>query len=254
MSESITLADYPGLHEDAGMDNIDAETAEQPTEAPEADQQEAASETPSEAPEAAADDPGEDHEDDTKRAARLAQELRAARRRARVLEAEAQALRGERQLSHDESVEVEVNRRMATAQQQDAVQERSRAILQEGRSAYGNSFDDALRDLASGMTQDHYLAMTDAVLEVPDAHKLVMHLANNPDIADRIAGMTPTRMGVALANEAAKLAKPKPKPVSKATPPITPVKTAPVGGGADTSDEDAWFAKEQERFIKRMGY
>lgn len=64
--------------------------------------------------------------------------------------------------------------------------------------------------------------LVEAALETGDAHKVLYELASDPDEAERIGGLSPARMGAALA----KLAnKPAPPPVafSKAPKPIKPV-------------------------------
>jgi hypothetical protein len=67
----------------------------------------------------------------------------------------------------------------------------------------------------------------EAVTQLPDAHKVLHHLGSNMDEAARILSLAP----VPMALELAKLSQsaPKPKPVSKAPPPIKPIDGQPTG-------------------------
>jgi len=68
----------------------------------------------------------------------------------------------------------------------------------------------------------------DTLVDLPDPAKLLQHLDDNPDVADQLAMLPPHKLGAALMREAAKVAAPKPKPVSRAPTPVRPIQTQPT--------------------------
>jgi hypothetical protein len=97
-------------------------------------------------------------------------------------------------------------------------------IYSSGKSEFAD-FDDTLGNfkLLGGLSQP----LLEAVTQLPDAHKVLHHLGSNMDEAARILSLAP----VPMALELAKLSQsaPKPKPVSKAPPPIKPIDGQPTG-------------------------
>jgi hypothetical protein len=81
------------------------------------------------------------------------------------------------------------------------------------------------------------------VADIPDGHKIVAQLADNPDEAVRILNLPAHRMAYELAKFT-----PKPKPVSAAPEPIKPI-SGPAGGApnalSDDAKVDAWMKARQ---------
>lgn len=265
MSETVTAAPaeesiYPSLSEATEND-----VREAPAEAPEAARAEVQPDTggegdkpPVAATEAVEQPEESEPEDDlTARNARLARTLREEKRRARQLELEAQALRGQRTEQPNEAMEREIAQRAAAMAQQQAINQKANEIYGQGVKTYGRvEFDESVKAVNETFGQQMPVII-DTLTEIDNAEKLIQHLADNPDVADQIALLPPHKLGAALAREAAKLSAPRPKPVSKAPPPVRPI-TQTSSGTQETDVEKMSMdelAKLWDRrdFEKRMG-
>lgn len=186
---------------------------------------EAAAEEPAEQVEAA--EPAESEsapvDEGQERIAKLARDAREAKRRMRQLEAENQALRGERTETLDEKTERLVEQRAAEKATQRASAEKTQVVIDQGYKEYGRAAFDEAAATVSEDTGPAFNHIRDALLDIPDAHKIVKYLADNPDISSDLARMAPARLGVALARVAEEI-RPKPKAISKAPPPPSAIK------------------------------
>jgi hypothetical protein len=63
----------------------------------------------------------------------------------------------------------------------------------------------------------------EAVTAMDGGHKVIHHLGQNPEAAERLLTLPPLRMAMELTRLEASLSKASPPPVSKAPPPISPV-------------------------------
>lgn len=100
-------------------------------------------------------------------------------------------------------------------------------------------------------------AMTDAIMDMEDGHKVLYHLGSNPEEAQRISKLRPvsqvrelTKLEASLSGPAKKVA---PKKATSATEPIKPVK---AGGAPNKKDPDTMSMKEymeQHRARQRRG-
>jgi hypothetical protein len=78
---------------------------------------------------------------------------------------------------------------------------------------------------------------------IPDGHKLLSALAEDPDEGQKIARLPPTKMAAALVRYQANMKQPE-KPISSAPAPIKPIGgTAKPSAPTDTDDIKAWMAK-----------
>lgn len=115
------------------------------------------------------------------------------------------------------------------------------AAYQAGKKEFPD-FDKALSNfgLLGGLSRE----FLDAVTDLPDGHKVMYALGNNPDEASRILALPPLKMAVEIARLAEKASKSPATPVSKAPAPITP-----IGSGAraeadpSTLSDDEWYAR-----------
>lgn len=84
----------------------------------------------------------------------------------------------------------------------------------------------------------------EAVTSMDAGHKVLHHLGQNPEEAERLLSLPPLRMALELARLETTVGQAKPAPVSKAPAPISPVggKSAPVEPEefASTADYVAW--------------
>jgi hypothetical protein len=78
---------------------------------------------------------------------------------------------------------------------------------------------------------------------IPDGHKLLSALADDPDEAQKIARLPPAKMAAALVRYQTTIKQPE-KPISSAPAPIKPIGgTAKPSTPNDTDDIKAWMAK-----------
>jgi len=90
----------------------------------------------------------------------------------------------------------------------------------------------------------------EAVTSMDAGHKVLHHLGQNPEAAERLLSLPPLRMAIELARLEATVGKSTPPPVSSAPAPITPVggKSAPVEPEefASTADYIAWKKRNRK--------
>jgi hypothetical protein len=84
-------------------------------------------------------------------------------------------------------------------------------------------------------------SMAEAILESDSGTKLVVHLTENPQEAQRIASLSPARQAAEIGKLEAKLATAA-APKSNAPKPLQPVKPAAPSGEPDPADTDRWIA------------
>ena len=110
-------------------------------------------------------------------------------------------------------------------------------IYTSGKSEF-EDFDDTLGNfkMLGGLTQP----LLEAVTQLPDAHKVLHHLGQNMDEAARILSLAPVPMALELAKLSQAPA--KPRPVSKAPPPIKPIDGQPTGAKSpDDMTMEEWI-------------
>ena len=120
-------------------------------------------------------------------------------------------------------------------------------VRDAGVAEFGDEFGTALTSLWStlgGFKPD----LVEAAMETGNAHQILYKLGQDPDEAERIAGLSPARMGAALGKMAAATAPQRPQ--SQAPAPIRPLTKG--GGNAeprpdgDMDSFSAWYAKQRE--------
>jgi len=92
-----------------------------------------------------------------------------------------------------------------------------------------------------------------AVMDADNPHELIMHLADNPEVAAELAKTQPRlqiRRIAQIERDIAEAAKPKP---STAPKPAQIVKSAGASGEPDPKDTKAWIAYENEKLAARKG-
>lgn len=131
------------------------------------------------------------------------------------------------------------------------VKARTDGVMKAGHKEYGQAeFNEKCNEVAAmgaGDSREFMQIITDPDI-IPDGHKLIVALADDPDEAERILALRnePMKMAAALTRFASQAKAPE-TPVSKAPRPITPIGgTARVTAPADTDDIKAWMAKRNE--------
>jgi hypothetical protein len=120
--------------------------------------------------------------------------------------------------------DAEINRRAAIIAANNKFNEACDNTYQEGKKTFSD-FDNALENLravgALGTNVNPIFLQT--VTELPNAHKLLHHLGNNPQEAARINSLAPLKMAIELARIEGSLGATKIRPVSNAPAPIMQV-------------------------------
>jgi hypothetical protein len=154
--------------------------------------------------------------------------------------------------------DAEIQRRAEQLAATSRFNEQCNKIAEKGKESFAG-FDTALANLnavgALGANSNPTFLQT--VAELPEAHKLLYHLGNNPDEAARINSLPPLKMAIELAKIETKIALPQTKQTSKAPPPITPV-TGTGGANNDLASPELSMeefsrirAKQREERYKR---
>lgn len=109
------------------------------------------------------------------------------------------------------------------------VSEKANVIAKDGNKRFAD-FGEALntlREEAGDLFDKRGLPtpIGEAILEAEDPAALIRFLGTNDDLASELQGLTPTALGRKIARfEAQMNSEPKPKPASRASDPITPIR------------------------------
>ena len=142
---------------------------------------------------------------------------------------ELRASRQTQQESGEDKPEKDVRalaREIATVER---IAEKANVIAKDGNKRFAD-FSEALttlREEAGDLFDKRGLPtpIGEAILEAEDPAALIRFLGTNDDLAAELQGLTPTALGRKIARfEAQMKAEPKPKPASKASDPITPIR------------------------------
>ncbi len=124
-------------------------------------------------------------------------------------------------------VDAEQRARSAGEQRQAVRASKARDLFARGEDAYED-----FADLAGSEGLKITDAMTDAMIESDDGHKVLYHLGQNPEEAERIAGLNPVAQVRELAKLEVSITKPAAKKrTTRASEPIKPVKAGGAPGG-----------------------
>lgn len=120
-------------------------------------------------------------------------------------------------------------------------------VFDAGKTEFPD-WDASLRtfQMLGGASQD----FLEAVTSMDAGHKVLHHLGQNPEEAERLLSLPPLRMALELARLESTVGQAKPAPVSQAPAPISPVggKSAPVEPQEFASTEDyiAWRRRNRK--------
>lgn len=154
------------------------------------------------------------------------------------------------------ATEEEINKRAkaeaARIAQQTDFDRRCNEAADKG-SAEFTDFTDAVTNLGAAGAFDSPLI--GSVLELDEPHKMLYKLGKDPELAERLMNMTPAKQAIELARMEAAARTPKPKQISKAPPPITPVTTGNTKAKIDLNDEEVpmadWLAERNRQLESR---
>jgi hypothetical protein len=145
-----------------------------------------------------------------------------------------------------ETREAEQKRQASDKQRQDAIVEHATQTIGHGRTNF-EDFDEAIAPIVPLLnTYD----MAESLMDMEKPEAVVYYLGKNPEEADAIARMTPTKRAVALGKIEVKLGQVPGKKVSNAPPPVKPVggkSAAQVDISKMSGDEyREWRKKQRE--------
>lgn len=145
----------------------------------------------------------------------------------------------QRQMSADE-VRAEAKRLI----QQEKFDDACNKVFDAGKTEFAD-WDSSLRTFQMlGGASPEFL---EAVTAMDAGHKVLHHLGQNPEVAERLLSLPPLRMALELARLESTVGQAKPKPVSNAPAPINPIggRSAPVEPEefATAAEQIAWWKK-----------
>jgi hypothetical protein len=146
----------------------------------------------------------------------------------------------QRQMTADE-IRAEAKRLI----QQEKFDDACNKVFDAGKGEFGNEWDSSLRTFQMlGGASPEFL---EAVTAMDAGHKVLHHLGQNPEVAERLLSLPPLRMALELARLESTVGQAKPKPVSNAPAPINPIggRSAPVEPEefASAAEQIAWWKK-----------
>jgi len=154
------------------------------------------------------------------------------------------------------AVAAEAQRRAAAAM----AQQRTTGFIKAGEAEYKDFTDrcNVVASLGAGDRPDFMEIITDPSV-LPDGHKVIAQLAENPEEAARILALPPLAMAAALVKFQADNSKSAPsRPISSAPPPIKPI-DAVSKGNDEPSEKDSmeeyarkYRAKQASRLQERQ--
>lgn len=130
--------------------------------------------------------------------------------------------------------------------QRKAIERQSQKVFQTGAAEYPDFNDrcNVVASLGAGERADFMQVITDPDI-IPDGHKVIAQLAENPDEAARILALPTPQMSAALVKFQIEHSKGASKPVSSAPAPIKPIDgTSRPGGGMNDQQPMSEYAKE----------
>jgi hypothetical protein len=153
------------------------------------------------------------------------------------------------QFTQDEATARQIDQRAKEVADVNAYNDRANEIYKAGKGSFKDFDGDLAQFKEAGLPLSR--EFVEAADHVGDAHKLIHHLAQNIDEAERIMSLPPHKIGVALAK--IKIEEPKaPVKVSKAPEPIKPINGK---AKAELRDEDMpiaeYMKREDERWANR---
>lgn len=146
----------------------------------------------------------------------------------------------------------EIERRADELATQRAYQRQITSTIEAGDKEFGRDFTDACNTLAD-MGANERPEFMQIITDTDAGHKVLQHLGQNPEEADKLLRLPPHRMAMEIGRISDRLSKPKEVPVSKAPEPIRPIDSN-VDVKKDPSSDDAsdeeWFKWRAEQKAK----
>jgi hypothetical protein len=165
----------------------------------------------------------------------------------RAADAEARASQGQQngEQSAKPMTREEIRAEATRMLQEEKFNDACNKVFDAGKGEFGNEWDSSLRTFQMlGGASPEFL---EAVTAMDAGHKVLHHLGQNPEVAERLLSLPPLRMALELARLESTVGQAKPKPVSNAPAPINPIggRSAPVEPEefATAAEQIAWWKK-----------
>lgn len=148
--------------------------------------------------------------------------------------------------------EAEIERRAAQIVEQRAYQASIQQTVQSGETEYGKAEFTEACNLLADMGANEKPEFLQIVTDTENGHKVLAHLGENPDEAERIIALPPLKMAAAIARVSMELGKPaKAAPVSAAPVPIKPLdgraRATPTPDKMDEAEFDKFFQNTMKK-------
>lgn len=123
-------------------------------------------------------------------------------------------------------------------------------IADDGKDEF-DDFDESVGTLQQ--VGGNYQTLLQITTELDDAHRILYHLGKNPEEAERLLSLPPTKMAIAVAKFESKLSKSAEKTISNAPDPITPIRPKsskafdPNDPNADRNEWSRWREKNRRK-------
>lgn len=106
---------------------------------------------------------------------------------------------------------------------QERMNEQRMALIQQGVKEHGQDAWNEKTNIVAQLGATDNPAFMEALLDIPEAHKLVVELADNPDRLTALLAKRPAAMAAEMGRMAAEIAAPKTKALSSAPAPVKPI-------------------------------
>lgn len=153
----------------------------------------------------------------------------------------------------EEEIDRIANERAAQIAAAQRFNEACNSVAETGKKEY-KDWDDAVRNLnlVGALGKDAPLEFLETAIELKSPHKILHHLGNNIEEAERITKLAPKKMALELARIEAQLNAPaSPAPVSAAPAPVIPVGGKAAPGPLNIDDPNLTTAQFMELRAKQ---
>jgi hypothetical protein len=173
------------------------------------------------------------------------------------LRAENEQLRTPRQVDEDhpltdEDVETRAQTLAREITERNEFNARCNDVFDKGQKA-SKKFTESMQSLAEEVgpvfdNKGNPSTVMAAILDADEPHKLIIYLADKPDLAAELADLSPSRQIRRIAQIEKEMGEDKPKP-STAPKPVQPVKGAGIDAEPDPKDTARWIKWENDKLL-----
>lgn len=127
-------------------------------------------------------------------------------------------------------------------------------LFDKGEAEYKEDWKEVMDNINSlGGFRENPTALS-IIMELPDSHKIVHELGNDPELADRIFQLSPVKMTVELTKISDRLSKPKREKISEVPDPVKPLKNVRKTPSPELKDDEPvgdWMKKREAQLASK---